>query len=60
MIFFIKMLYKVFLFNLAQFSLIIDNSKQPILEEHTHCLHLEHYTPIDRTCINFPKNDISV
>jgi len=50
-----KTLCEVFLFNLAQFSFIIDNPKQLILEKPT-----QHYMSKNRTIIDFPKNDISV
>jgi hypothetical protein len=56
MLFFIKTLYEVFLFNLAQLSLIIGNPKQLLLEKYTHYLHLEHYTPRNRTHISFQRN----
>jgi len=46
------------LFNLAQFTLIIDNTEQIILEKRTLHLHLQHYTPKNRICINFPHRMI--
>jgi hypothetical protein len=55
-------LYKAFLFNLAQFSLIIDHQKQVILDKPTCYLHLqlEYYKPKNRTRTNFPKNGSSL
>jgi hypothetical protein len=53
--FLIKTFYNVFLFNLDQFSLITDNTKQLILEKCTHYIHSEHCLLKKRTRINFPK-----
>jgi len=50
----------MFLFNLAQFSVLIDNTEQVIFEKRTRCLHLEHYRPKNRTRMNFAKNNFSV
>jgi hypothetical protein len=46
--FLIKTTYKVFLFNLVQFSFIIENPRQRILEKRTRYVHLERYTPKKR------------
>jgi hypothetical protein len=44
--FLINTLNKLFLFNLAQFSLITDNPKQLVLKKkHSRYLHLECYMP---------------
>lgn len=56
----IKTLYKVFLFKLAQCSLIIDSPEQLMLEECIHCIQLKHYVPYNRTRLNFPEKDICV
>jgi hypothetical protein len=47
--FHVYMLCKVFWFNLAPFSLIVGNPNQLILETYTHYIHLEQYTPKNRT-----------
>jgi len=52
------MLYNVFLFNLVQPSLIIDDPKLLILGKRTR--HLEHYTRRNRTLTHFPKNCFSL
>jgi len=48
------------LFNSAQFSSVMDKRKQLTLGKTTYYLHSDHCTPNSRTCINFPKNVISV
>jgi hypothetical protein len=52
-----KILSKVFSFNLVQFCLIVDNQRQLISGKRARYLHLGHYTPKNRTRINFPKNE---
>jgi len=58
LLFLIKTLSKVFLFNLAQFSLVTDDPGQLVLEKCTCYVHLEHYIPKNMTQINFTKNDM--
>jgi hypothetical protein len=54
-----NMLCKVFLTNLT----ILFNYRQPKatdIVKYSHCLLLEHYISMYKTCMSFPKHDISV
>ena len=44
----------------ALFSSVVYNPQLTVLEKFTHYLHLQHNTLKNKTCINFPNNDISV